>query len=75
MKIYRIPLAEYIACVANIAFLKKYIAFGVAEYICFALRGEVAAHECDDDSEGIFAYSVFKQTIFNIIDSQPRIFV
>ncbi len=33
MKIYRIPLAEYIALLSNIAFSKKYIAFGEAEYI------------------------------------------
>ncbi len=39
MKIYRIPLAEYIVCVANIAFaIGKYITFGVAEYICLSLR-------------------------------------
>jgi len=37
MKIYRIPLAEYIACVANIAFaIGKYITFGEAEYICLS---------------------------------------
>ncbi len=33
MKIYRIPLAEYIASLRNIAFADgKYITFGVAEY-------------------------------------------
>jgi len=33
-RIYQIPLAEYIVCVANIAFANgKYIAFGEAEYI------------------------------------------
>ena len=32
MKIYKIPLAEYIACEANIAFaIGKYFTFGVAE--------------------------------------------
>jgi len=41
MKIYRIPLAEYIACVANIAFaIGKYFTFGVAEYICLSLKKE-----------------------------------